>query len=66
MYAKSAIVLPAVQRSTRFVVFASSWWIAIPLAVLLGLALAVAAFNIQHDGGHAPIRITDGSTSWRR
>jgi linoleoyl-CoA desaturase len=53
MYAKSAIVLSGCAAIYAFlVVFASSWWIAIPLAVLLGLALAVAAFNIQHDGGH--------------
>ena len=53
MYAKSAIILCwCVAAYAVLVVFASSWWLAIPLAALLGLSLAVAAFNIQHDGGH--------------
>ncbi len=53
MYAKSAIIL--IVCSAVYVVLvalAGVWWLAIPLAVLLGLALAAAAFNIQHDGGH--------------
>lgn len=53
MYAKSAIILAwCVAAYTLLVVVAGVWWLAIPLAVLLGLALATAAFNIQHDGGH--------------
>jgi linoleoyl-CoA desaturase len=29
-----------------------AWWLALPLAVLLGLSAAAIGFNIQHDGGH--------------
>ncbi|HWL92969.1 MAG TPA: fatty acid desaturase, partial [Phycisphaerae bacterium] len=53
MYAKSAIILSSCAALYVLLVFVvSSWWLTIPLTVLLGLALAVAAFNIQHDGGH--------------
>jgi linoleoyl-CoA desaturase len=53
MYAKSAIVLSSCAGMyVLLLLLASSWWLAVPLAVALGLALAVAAFNIQHDGGH--------------
>ena len=31
---------------------ATSWWTVLPLAVVLGLAVAAIGFNIQHDGGH--------------
>jgi linoleoyl-CoA desaturase len=31
---------------------ARGWWQALPLAALLGLAMAEVGFNIQHDGGH--------------
>lgn len=53
MYAKSAIILTVcVAAYVMLVALAGVWWMAILLAVLLGLALAAAAFNIQHDGGH--------------
>ena len=53
MYVKSAVILfGCTAVYVALVIFASVWWLAIPLAVLLGLALAAAAFNIQHDGGH--------------
>lgn len=29
-----------------------SVWLVIPLAIILGLAMAAIGFNIQHDGGH--------------
>ena len=29
-----------------------AWWLVLPLAVLLGLAMAAIGFNVQHDGGH--------------
>jgi linoleoyl-CoA desaturase len=32
--------------------FATTWWMVVPLAVILGLAIAAIGFNIQHDGGH--------------
>ena len=53
MYAKSAIVLSAL--AAVYVVLLTvpgPWWMAGVLAVLLGLSTSVAAFNIQHDGGH--------------
>jgi linoleoyl-CoA desaturase len=53
MYAKSAIVLGCSSASYVLLVFVvGNWWLAVPLAILLGLSLATAAFNIQHDGGH--------------
>lgn len=53
MYAKSAIILVVcIVAYVVLVALAGVWWLAIPLAVLLGLALAAAGFNIQHDGGH--------------
>ena len=53
MYFKTAIILSSLGASYALLVFGSvSWWLAIPIAILLGLVLAVAAFNIQHDGGH--------------
>src|SRR5256885_975605 len=30
----------------------SSWWLVLPLAIVLGLAMAAIGFNIQHDGAH--------------
>lgn len=53
MYAKSALILTGCTAAyVLLVALAGVWWLSIPLAVLLGLALAAAAFNIQHDGGH--------------
>lgn len=53
MYVKTAIVLNWFLASYALLVFAApTWWIAIPLAVSLGLSMAAIGFNIQHDGGH--------------
>ena len=53
MYVKSAIVLAWLAASYVLLVFvASAWWMAIPLAVSLGLSMAAVGFNVQHDGGH--------------
>lgn len=53
MYIKSAIVLSGCAAVYVVLLIAGSTaWPAIPLAVLLGLSLASAAFNVQHDGGH--------------
>lgn len=53
MYAKSAIILVVCAAVYGvLVVVAGVWWLAIPLAILLGLTLAAVAFNIQHDGSH--------------
>jgi len=32
--------------------FVHVWWLIVPLAIVLGLALSAIGFNIQHDGGH--------------
>ena len=30
----------------------ATWWLAVPVVVLLGISMAAIGFNIQHDGGH--------------
>ena len=53
MYVKTAILLAWFAASYVLLVFvARTWWQALPLAILLGLATAAIGFNIQHDGGH--------------
>ena len=53
MYVKTAIILAGFAASYVLLVFvAQTWWQALPLAILLGLATAGIGFNIQHDGGH--------------
>lgn len=53
MYLKTAIILAAFALTwTSLVFFASTWWQALPLAVVLGLCVAAIGFNIEHDGGH--------------
>src|SRR5207237_5700598 len=53
MYLKSFVILAAFAVLYWLLVFvAGTWWQAVPLAVLLGLATAEIGFNIQHDGGH--------------
>lgn len=53
MYLKSAIILAVFFTSYALLVFmAQTWWQAVPLAILLGLATAGIGFNIEHDGGH--------------
>lgn len=53
MYLKTAAVLATFALSYALLVFvARAWWQALPLALLLGFAVAEIGFNIQHDGGH--------------
>jgi linoleoyl-CoA desaturase len=53
MYAKTALVLGWLAVSYAGLLFlAGAWWLALPLAVSLGLAMAAVGFNVQHDGGH--------------
>jgi linoleoyl-CoA desaturase len=53
MYLKTAIVLGCLVTSYTLLVFgAPTGWLALPLAILLGLSLAAVGFNVQHDGGH--------------
>jgi linoleoyl-CoA desaturase len=53
MYLKTAIILAVLAGSYILLVFvAQTWWQAVPLAILLGLAMAAVGFNVQHDGAH--------------
>lgn len=53
MWAKSlALITWAVASWALLVFWAGSWWVAAPLAVSLGLALAGVSFAIMHDGNH--------------
>jgi linoleoyl-CoA desaturase len=53
MYLKTAIILSVfLGLYLSLVVFVSTWWLALPLAVLLGLSMSSIGFNIEHDGGH--------------
>lgn len=53
MYFKTAtIMLWFFGAYAALLFFASSLWTILPLAVVLGMAIAAIGFNIQHDGGH--------------
>jgi len=53
MYLKTAVLFAAlIGIYSLLVFFATTWWQAVPLAILLGLATAAIGFNVQHDGGH--------------
>ncbi len=53
MYLKTAIILGWLAASyTLLLISAGTWWLALPLAISLGLAMAACGFSIQHDGGH--------------
>jgi linoleoyl-CoA desaturase len=53
MYFKTATILAWFFGAYFLLLFAvTQWWLILPLAVVIGLALAAIGFNIQHDGGH--------------
>ena len=53
MYFKTATIMAWFASVYVLLLFvATSWYTILPLAVLLGLAMAAIGFNIQHDGGH--------------
>src|SRR5713101_3640852 len=53
MYLKTAIVVSWLVASYVLLVFlVGTWWLALPLAISLGLSMAALGFNVQHDGGH--------------
>jgi len=53
MYFKTATILAWFFGAYFLLLFAvHQWWLIVPLAIVLGLALAAIGFNIQHDGSH--------------
>jgi len=53
MYVKTFSLLALFAVSYSMLVFvAQTWWQALPLSIVLGLATAAIGFNVQHDGGH--------------
>lgn len=53
MYFKTATILLWFAAAYLLLLFvATSWWTIVPLAIVLGVAIAAIGFNIQHDGGH--------------
>ncbi|MES2312440.1 MAG: fatty acid desaturase, partial [Pseudomonadota bacterium] len=53
MYLKTAVILATFALAyAALVFFAATWWQALPLALVLGTAMAGIGFNIMHDGGH--------------
>jgi linoleoyl-CoA desaturase len=53
MYLKSAIILATFVGLYVLLAFVvATWWQALPVAILLGLAMAAIGFNIEHDGSH--------------
>lgn len=53
MYFKTASILAwFVGAYLLLLLVATSWWAIVPLAVILGLAIAAIGFNIQHDAAH--------------
>ena len=53
MYFKTAIIMTwFITAYVLLLVAATHWWSFLPLAVVMGFAMAAVGFNIQHDGGH--------------
>jgi len=53
MYLKTAIILASFASTYGLLVFvATTWWQALPLAVLLALTVVAIGFNIMHDASH--------------
>ncbi len=56
MYAKIGILLACLAVCyVLLVLVVQTWWLALPLAMLLGLFMASIGFNVQHDGGHLAV-----------
>src|SRR5262245_59295389 len=53
MYLKTVILVAWLATSYALLLFVvPTWWLAVPCAVSLGLAMAAVGFNVMHDGGH--------------
>jgi linoleoyl-CoA desaturase len=64
LWLKSLVIMAWLAGSWALLVYvAQTWWQALPLAVLVSLAVAGVGFNIQHDGGHDAYA---GSSLWNR
>src|SRR5437588_8241698 len=51
MYFKTATILAWFAAAYILLLFVvHSWWLIVPLAIVLGLSIAAMGFNIQHDG----------------
>jgi linoleoyl-CoA desaturase len=53
MYLKTAIILASFASAYGLLVFvATTWWQALPLAIVLALTVVAIGFNIMHDASH--------------
>ncbi|HEY1685226.1 MAG TPA: acyl-CoA desaturase [Tepidisphaeraceae bacterium] len=53
MYFKTASILAwFIGAYILLLFFIHTWWLIVPLAMILGLSMAAIGFNIQHDGSH--------------
>jgi linoleoyl-CoA desaturase len=53
MYFKTATILAWFFGAYFLLLFAvHTWWLIVPLAMIIGVALAAIGFNIQHDAAH--------------
>ncbi len=53
MYAKTAVIFAAFAAAYGLLVFgATTWWQALPLAVVLALTIVAIGFNVMHDANH--------------
>ena len=53
MYFKTAVILATFASVYGLLVFvATEWWQALPLAIVLGLAVVAIGFNVMHDASH--------------
>jgi len=53
MYLKTVIVFGWLLVSYVLLIFiVGTWWLALLVAISLGLSIAALGFNVQHDGGH--------------
>lgn len=53
LWRKSALILAGAGACYAALIWlVTVWWLAVPLAMVLGVLAALIGFNIQHDGGH--------------
>jgi len=65
MLLKSALIFAwAITSYALLLGWATSWAVAIPLLISLGLALAAVGFSVMHDGGHRSYSSHSGTNRW--